>query len=262
MTVLTESTWWQLLILAVGLGTVLGGLTAFITWIIQRFKIGFSIGKLRLSPGPAESTGSIEEAAGEGHRHCPRWKDFLSVTHIAMDSSKRIFEIERFDTIAEQMSYAEQCLSDVRQEMRGKFLKLLKEEKNLEASDGLLAMHESQDYTNVLRIMTSELKDAIRRVYLENHLVDMSEIEFEGYLKKRVNYLNERVTELLYDIYPSDGTPSRERIYDANVEIAAKVDDLFEDMIRRGRIIAVAKAKEVKRIRDDMDEKVKEIIDD
>jgi hypothetical protein len=252
MTLLTDSTWWQLSIFVVVLCLSILCLVYLTVKLISKTKLGFSIGKLTVN--------SQSESDVSNHIHCVRSNDFMIVTQMSMDTAKRVLSIERFDTIGEQMSYAEQCLSNLRQHLRSSFLSLLKEVKHLDQVDGLISLHETQDYMNVLRILTFELKDAIRSIYQENHLADMTDVEFEAYTIKRVQFLGDLLTEILDETYPSGACPSRERVFESNKKTIHDINQHFEDMIRRGRIIAISKRQLVDSLESTLNSKLKEII--
>lgn len=224
--------------------------------IIRKNKIGFSFKGLNVKSSEDDLDGN-----GKGHSHCIRSRDFTLVSKVSFLAAKEMFQVERFDTIAEQMSYTEQAIAEMRKEMRSKYLVILKEAKGMDTPDGLLATHEAGDYLVILRVLTSELKDALRSIFQENHLADMTDIEFEDYIQRRVAYLNDMVTELLDDIYPRDVVPSRERLFAANREISREIDDLFESTLRRGRFIAIEKRNIAKKIEEDLDTEVGKIVE-
>ena len=153
-----------------------------------------SIGKVKIG----SSVPKEENENTNGHRSCAQWKDFLYVYKLSVRMAKKVITIDKFDTLREQMSFAEQCISDIRSSMRSRFLKLLKEVKGLDTADGLLAMHESSDYLNILRVLTFELKDQARSIFSENHLTDMSEAEFEIYLKRKIKSVDDNMDTWYY----------------------------------------------------------------
>jgi len=201
------------------------------------FKLNFSFGKVKVSPSDSDDDQKSEVL--NGYDSCFRKKDFYLVSTISYESAKKRIDIERFDTLAEQMSFADQCISEIRQAMRSKFLSLLKEITG--KSEGLISTHESSNHILVMKVLVYELKDVIRRKMQENHLADKTDQEFENYIEVNIRYLNNVITTILDDNYPDNVNPSRERVYETNMQMGREMDNLLEKVLRRARIIAIEK---------------------
>jgi hypothetical protein len=192
------------------------------------------------------------------HANCPRWHDILLVIEWSTLATRKISHLEEIQLIKDQMNFAEEQLSDLRDIFRRKFLKLLASVKSNKI--GILHTHEACDYENILRIVTFELTNEFRFIFRENHLLDKSELEFEAYLKNKKDHINHKITELLNDIYPPAIQPSREEVYDSNIENMSECNNIIEVIIRHGRYIASEYEKKKDSILNELNTKVEKVI--
>lgn len=236
--------WWQLMILVlVGTGCV-------------AFAVPFLIKK-----GVNIKAKGVE--IGNGGRQVPHdkpvtAKDVLLVVEWTTLTSRKISHMEEIQLIKEQMNYAEAQMGEVRDTLRRTYLKLLKSIKG--DSTGLIQTHESHDYENIMKILTTVMIDEFRVIFRENHLVDRNELDFETYIRAKKEHFNTRITEVLNDIYPPDTKPTREELYEENIKNMAHVLDIFENVIRQGKYISVEYNKRKKDLLDELDSKVNKII--
>lgn len=246
--------WWQIILMVLFASLSIGGLIVIATAAIRKNGLNLSFGKAHVS-GSGEKD-RLAESNG-AHKNCPRWREILVVVQIETEKVTRINHIREIEMIRDQMNYAEEKVSELRKEMRSAFLSLLRETTG---EQNVVHTHASGDYANVLRVLTYELLDKFRVIYRENHLSEMSDVDFEGYLKVRMTNVRNMITEILDEVYPPYSEPSREQVYEVNHSIMVRLDDIVEDAIRRGRIMAKAREEEIALIETKARDEVEKIL--
>lgn len=243
--------WWQLMALILVCVGCVAFLIAFIT------KRGISVKAKGVEIGK-DAVQSKSGNAAKGVIDTPRWKDILLVVEWSTIATREISRMEEIKLIKDQMHVAEAKLMEMRDLFRRSYLKLLAETKGVKI--GLLQMHESHDYENILKILTTELRDEFRTIFRENHLFDRSDIDFEKYIKSKKEHMDHKITEILNDIYPPDISPSREEVYDVNQRTIGSTMDIIEDVIREGKYISCEYRRKTKAILAELDGKINKII--
>ena len=228
---------WQVI---VGAGSIAGFLAFLIAVIASSgLKIEATTKGIKVTPekkNKKEEPAAVVNGSGQ-HKDCLLRRDFILVVEYTTEAIGKINHIRDIYTIKDQMNYAEMKISEIRAMLRRRFLKLLRAKTG--SRDGLVGTHEAHDYENVLRIMDSLVRDEFRFIFRENHLPEKTDIELDGYLRDKAIHLATVTTELFNEAIPPGFDPSGEEIYEANKDIRDKIDSIVENVIRRGRAIAI-----------------------
>lgn len=261
MDFLNDKEWWEIVLMVLLSAFGIGGLLLILITSIKKNGINLVFGKTKVTTAQEETDTKIEvdplPASNGSHRNCPRWREILVVVQIESEKVTKINHIREIETIRDQMNYAEEKIGELRKIMRSRFLKLM---KDMTGEDSVIHLHPTCDYGNVLRILCYEILNKFRTVFRENHLPEMSDNDFESYLKDRVMSIKNMITEILDEVYPQYTEPTREMVYDANMDIMSKMNEIIEDTIRRGRIMAKAKEDQIRILEQQARDEVQKIL--
>jgi hypothetical protein len=173
------------------------------------------------------------------HQACPHSKDIPLAISAQRVLIEKITELRVKGILAEQMVLVENILDIIISKMRERYLKLLR--AAMDTKEGLIASPEWDCYQKCLYMLRNEMKSMMKRYLKENHLVNKDGAEFESYIEHRTSSLLSGATELLNREYRMDN-PSREQVYDANMELIPDIRMLIGQAIRQFKEIAQERA--------------------
>ena len=138
--------------------------------------------------------------------------------------------------VKEQMDCADEFLDEIENDLLSMYLKL---RKLADPQCGVLLDIETKRFQALLKILAHKTKSLTRYFFRENHLLDMSEVEFQTHISERADLIFRRLREMYNQWYMCGEIPTAEQFYDAFInEYRHKMKTKLMDMFREGRIVA------------------------
>lgn len=138
--------------------------------------------------------------------------------------------------VKEQMDCADEFLDEIENDLLSLYLRLRKEAR---PDCGVLLDIETKRFQALMKILLHKTKSLVRYFFRENHLTDMTEVEFQTHISDRADLIFRRLREMYNQWYISGEIPTAEEFYDAfNTEYRHRMKTKLMDMFREGRIIA------------------------
>jgi len=254
-----KSPWDFVIVIAASvIGILIVRIVAIKTKSKVRFSLlhGFSIEepqaeKKEITPSSSEKT---EQAS-------PTWRDVAYILHKGEDIWHKINYLEMFETMREQMNYAEERLVDVLSVVEKNFIDLLRFKMHAESAP-ILSLPVFRHY----QVIISSTNEAIllpkfRALFRENRLAEKDETEFNHYLQNKASYILECGIHYVDNLWVPDDylKLTREEIKDWNAEKTyPTLRVTYEDIIRSGRRISIAKKDEKRRLMEELDSFIQE----
>jgi len=253
-----KSPWDFVIVIA---ATVIGALVIMLVSKKLKGKIGFSLLHGFTVEQEQEHEKAVEErkatASNETNIYAsPTWRDVAYILHRGEDIWHKINYLEMFETMRDQMNYAEERLVDVLSVVEKNFIDLLRLKLHNESAP-ILSLPVFRHY----QVIISSTNEAIllpkfRALFRENRLAEKDETEFNHYLQNKASYILDCATHYVDNLWVPDDylKLTREEIKDWNAEKTyPTLKIVYEDIIRNGRKISISKKEEKRRLMEEFD---------
>lgn len=138
--------------------------------------------------------------------------------------------------VKEQMDAADEFLEEIENDLLSMYLKL---RKLADPQCGVLLDIETKRFQALLKILSHKTKSLTRYFFRENHLIEMTEVEFQTHISERADLIFRRLREMYNQWYMCGEIPTAEQFYDAFLnEYKHRMKTKLMDMFREGRIVA------------------------
>jgi hypothetical protein len=143
------------------------------------------------------------------------------------------------DLILQQMNYAEEKVSELRILLCKQYSRSISNKLNI----GIISAKDHADYKFyrmlIYYILLSKVKDGvIKKGLKENHFLDLSNVEFEQYLQRKIDLIIDTISEGL-DTYYSDGLLiTREELFKINDQILLETKTIMRSIFENARNIS------------------------
>jgi hypothetical protein len=215
----------------------------FAAWIIRSILAGRIV-----TPWFHVKEAIKEEVIAEvktSHVECPLYPDYLKLYRNAefMATMPHL-------RLEDQKNMTYEVKDSIIAVMEAHYLSLLKEVRG--QKDGIANDQEFLEYKKTIKNVMEIVQGKIFLFYQENHFAEMSELEFRERARQRKLQITNLFTSAMDEQYSPKMEIDRVKLYDHNMTILHKIEEMLDDMFLRARIISVkyqdkaeAMAKEV-----------------
>ena len=142
------------------------------------------------------------------------------------------------DLILQQMNFAEEKISELRILICKQYSKQL----SIKNAIGIISAKETRDYKFyrmlIYYILLSKVKDnIIKKALKENHFLDLSNIEFDQYVMRKVDLILDTISEGLDTYYSDDLSIKREELFLINENILHETKNILKCVFENARNI-------------------------
>lgn len=157
--------------------------------------------------------------------------------HIVLNNTDDVNNLRK-DLILQQMNYAEEKISELRILICKQYSKQLA----LKNGIGIISAKETRDYKFyrmlIYYILLSKVKDnIIKKALKENHFLDLTNIEFDQYVLRKVDLILDTLTEGLDTYYTDDLSITREELFMINESILSETKSILKYIFENARNI-------------------------
>lgn len=140
--------------------------------------------------------------------------------------------------VKEQMDGADEYLDEIENDMLSIYLKMRKDAKQ-GCTTGLIMDEETKRFQVLSKFLLYKMKGLIRYFFRENHLAEMSEVEFNRHISDRADLIMRRLREMYNMWYISGDSPTAEEFYETFLsDYKLKMKNKLQDIFREGREIS------------------------
>jgi len=137
-----------------------------------------------------------------------------------------------------EMDNGQTFINKLRRDSWGVFLRIRKDK--IGGKKGLAKDKDSAIYKGVLYQTFDELQDELEEFFVDNHLAEMSDSEFDAHVIKRTEDIVESFNDRLYNLFFHDGDTDYSEVFDANQrEIIPKIQTGVRDVFTKGRTLSI-----------------------
>lgn len=143
------------------------------------------------------------------------------------------------DLILQQMNFAEEKVSELRILLCKQYSQRISNKLNI----GVITAKDHPDYKFyrmlIYYILLSKVKDGvIKKGLKENHFLDLSNIEFEQYLQRKIDLIIDTISEGLDTYYSDDLLITREELFKVNDQILLETKAIIRSIFENARNIS------------------------
>lgn len=191
----------------------------------------------------------IEVNAGKNaplprHARCPGLRDVMRIMESAGEAGEQITQIKN-NTIEEQMKFAEATSLDVTRLLLESFSSLLGER----IKEEVVVHPEFTQYQATVRLVTSILKDYLRKWFRENHYAEKGREEEIAYIEQKVRAIVSLTTESFNTYWRGTVIP-RSDLYKLNKSKEDAIMEYLTDIFRQAFLIARDGADEIAKVKE------------
>lgn len=140
--------------------------------------------------------------------------------------------------VKEQMDSADEYLDEIENDMLSIYLRMRKDAKQ-GCTAGLIMDEETKRFQVLSKFLLYKMKSLIRNFFRENHLAEMSEVEFNRHISDRADLIMRRLREMYNMWYISGDSPTAEEFYETFLsDYKLKMKNKLQDIFREGREIS------------------------
>jgi hypothetical protein len=143
------------------------------------------------------------------------------------------------DLILQQMNFAEEKVSELRILLCKQYSRYISNKLNI----GIISAKDHSDYKFyrmlIYYILLSKIKDGIiKKALKENHFLDLSNVEFEQYLQRKIDLIIDNISEGLDTYYSDNLLITREELFKINDQVLLETKTIMRSIFENARNIS------------------------
>lgn len=173
-----------------------------------------------------------------------------------MDVSFKLAQMKFFEILEEQKQYAEQKLLLLQDYDNRNYLSFLikKLSNQLLTEDNIIKSDDYQMYVNISdRTFNGELYKLFCQSFLENHLDSYDNLEWEEYKRNKIRSFISLMNEILKRVYLTNAYISMSEWKYESKKFSPFIEESFDEIFEKAKKISSAKKIEMSNMRKDLD---------
>lgn len=180
------------------------------------------------------------------------------ISYIAMTIVNICYKIDYITLrgiMEEQMNWTEQKLKVIKELDIRIYLNLLKEKLKSIPEDSIVKDDSFMGYINVTYRVYGEVREAFKNCYIENHIQDLKESEWEDYKKDKIEFIISKMNEVVDMTYATNSIIGREEIREElKLSLTPRIKNEYNDIFDKARKISRQKTEIINELRKELDD--------